>query len=201
MLIGLSGKARVGKDTFAVMLADEFQKQEQMNFVALAYADEMKNDLMKNFGLTREHLYGSLKEVPDERFPKPDGSGFWTPREIMQEYGQWCRKIEPNHWVRRLYEVIDREKLNNVIVTDIRQMNEVQAVLDRGGYHIRLNREDRDSINNSNHETETALDEENYQIDFHIENNGTLDDLKRAAKGTVKAIMKIDVYKGGINYG
>lgn len=194
ILLGLSSKARHGKDTFATMLASEFQEQEQMSFVSLAYADELKNDLMKNFGLTREHLYGNLKEVPDERFPKPDGSGFWTPREIMQEYGQWCRKIEPSHWVRRLYEVIDKEQLDNVIITDIRQMNEIQPIFDRKGYHIRITRENADKITNSNHETEIALDEENYRIDFHIDNSGTLDDLRRAAKGTVKALMKIDMY-------
>lgn len=198
MIIGISGKARVGKDTFATMLAIEFQKQEQMNFVAMAYADELKNDLMKNFGLTRDQLYGSTKEIPDKSFNRNTGKDevvYWTPREIMQEYGQWCRKIEHNHWIRRLYELVEREQLNNVIITDIRQMNEVQAVLDRGGYHIRINRDGRDDINNSNHETETALDEENYRIDFHIDNSGTLDDLKRAAKGTVKALIKIDMYK------
>jgi hypothetical protein len=177
------------------MLAIEFQKQEQMNFVATAYADELKNDLMKNFGLTRDQLYGNAKEVSCFDLPKQVDGEYWTPREIMQEYGQWCRKIEPDHWLRRLFEVIDRAQLDNVIVTDIRQMNEVQAVLNRGGYHIRLNRDGRDSINNSNHETETALDEENYRIDFHIDNSGTLDDLRRAAKGTVKALMKIDMYK------
>lgn len=196
ILIGLSSKARHGKDSFAAMLAVEFQEQEQMNFVALAYADELKNDLIKNFGLTRDQLYGTLKEIPDERFVKPNNDdGFWTPREIMQEYGQWCRKIEPNHWVRRLYEAIDRERLDNVIITDIRQMNEIQPIFDRKGYHIRITRENADKITNSNHETETALDEKNYRIDFHIDNSGTLDDLRRAAKGTVKALMKIDTYK------
>lgn len=201
MLIGINGKARSGKDTFATMLAIEFQKQAYVNFVAMAYADELKNDLMKNFGLTRDQLYGDSKEISDERFRKTtdkDEVVYWTPREIMQEYGQWCRKIEPNHWVRRLYEIIDSKILSNVIVTDIRQRNEVDALINRGGYHIRITRKNADEITTPDHETETALDAEDYPIDFYIENNGTLKDLEVAAKGTVEAIMIMEGTKGGI---
>ena len=210
ILIGLSGKARTGKDTFATMLAYEFKKQEAIEFVSMAFADEIKNELVRNFGLTEEQLNGNLKEKTDLRFVKESkvtycddvGSmGYvicWSPRELMQELGQFYRKIEANHWVRILFEKIDEYKLDNVIVTDIRQPNELAAIKNIGGYHVRMERENRDVICNSNHETETALDSSNIDIDFHIENNGTLEDLALAAKGVVKAIMIIENTKGGV---
>jgi len=195
MIILISGKARSGKNTFSLMLADEFQKQTGLNFVELAYADELKSDLMKTFGLTRDQLYGNAKEVSCFNLPKAGDNEYWTPREIMQEMGQFNREIEPDHWVRRLFEKIEEFKLDNVIITDGRQMNEVQAVISRpDGYHIRITRENPDMITNSNHETETGLDNVDYRTDFFIENNGTLKDLSVAAKGVVKALMKIDMY-------
>lgn len=199
MIFLISGKARVGKNTFSVMLANEFQKQAGLDFVELAYADELKTDLMKSFGLTGDQLYGNAKEISCFNLPKAGDNGYWTPREIMQEVGQFSRRIEPDHWVRRLFEKIKEFKLDNVIITDGRQMNEVQAVTNRSdGYHIRITRENSDTITNSNHETETGLDNVDYKTDFFIENNGTLDDLRVAAEGTVKAIMIMESNRGGV---
>src|SRR6056297_3690025 len=134
-LIVISGKARVGKDTFGEILKSNFKD----NYFTLAYADSLKRMIMDEFDLSMEQLYGSLKEVPDDRYPKI-GGGFWSPREIMQFLGTDCyRAIDDDFWVKQLFGIIDRNKLDNVIITDARFPNEINSVTNRGGYHVRIN--------------------------------------------------------------
>lgn len=182
-LIVISGKARAGKDTLGEILKNNFEE----NYFTLAYADNLKRKVMDDFDLSIEQLYGNLKEVPDERYPKGDGT-FWTPREIMQYLGTECyRKIEDGFWVRQLFDIVDRNKLNNVIITDARFPNEVNPVIERGGFHIRIQRDGAGSAQGKEHASEISLDKyEN--ADYIIDNNGTIEDLTRVAKKIIKEI-------------
>ena len=98
MIICTSGHARVGKDTFALMLAEELNKTQYPPFVMMAYAQELKLRCEKDFDLSYEQLWGNEKEIGDKRYikPLPDDVGipskgiihYWTAREIMQNYGK-----------------------------------------------------------------------------------------------------------------
>lgn len=201
MLIGISGKARSGKDTFAAMLAKELQKQTGQAYVLMAYAHELKIRVQKDFDLSYEQLWGNEKEVGDKRYikPLPDDIGipskgiihYWTPREIMQNYGQFFRTIDYDFWVKNLFKVIDEKEFENVIVTDGRHINEVDAVVDRGGYHIRVEREDKDGVHNEQHISETALDV-GHRIDFNVINNWTLKHLEVAASEVAEFLIEIN---------
>ncbi len=203
-LILLSGKARVGKDTFARMLAAELQKKTGAPYVLMAYAHELKTKVQQDFDLSYEQLWGNEKEVPDKRYirikgglgpaakvygGKPEKNIYWTPREIMQAYGQFFRTIDNDFWVKHLFKVIDEKEYKNVIITDGRHLNEVDAVVDRGGYHIRIEREDKDVIHNEQHISETALDEK-YKVDFNVLNNGTVTDLEKTAEDVSKFLFE-----------
>ena len=85
MIIGVMGKARVGKDTVGRMLAKELFDMSGRKFTLMAYATVLKEICQKNFDLSYEQLWGGQKEVEDHRYPKKEG-GFWTPREIIQFY-------------------------------------------------------------------------------------------------------------------
>ena len=71
----------------------------------------------------------------------------------------------------------------NWIITDVRFPNEAKAIKDRGGIVIRVNRtyytEDKKYIIGydpfETHPSETALDD--YEFDYVIENDGSLDEL------------------------
>jgi hypothetical protein len=209
MLILISGKATSGKDTFAQMLAFELQQQTGQAYVLMAFAHELKLKIQKDFDLSYEQLWGSEKEVYDLRYPKyrgplpyccgnrADGKGLeymeerqhWTAREIMQDYGQFFRTIDNDFWVKRLFKVIEEKDYKNVIITDGRHKNEVNAVVDSNGYHIRIEKNSIDHVHNRGHISETALDE-GYKIDFVIKNNGTLDDLKNSVKDVVRLILE-----------
>lgn len=139
-----------------------------------------------------------------------------TPRLLLQLLGTECGReiIHPNLWVNALmseYRII-RHKSNfsdrgymgdepiypNWIITDMRFSNEMEAVKQRHGITIRVNRDwrlaaltqlenndDTELLDNqlnkvSEHESETALD--NAKFNYTIENNGTLEDLIQAVK-------------------
>jgi len=201
MIIGISGKARSGKDTFAKMLAEELQKKTGQAYVLMAYAHELKLRVQKDFDMSYEQLWGNEKEVYDRRYRKDRQNwvagrrdhdeikeNFWTPREILQAYGQFFRTIDYDFWVSYLFRVIEEKEYKNVIITDVRHVNEVDAVVDRGGYHIRVEREDKDSVHNEQHISETALDG-GHRIDFNVINNWTLRHLEEAAKDVVSFLI------------
>lgn len=187
-LLIISGKARAGKDTFAKMLAEELQKKTGEACVLMAYAYELKLRVQKDFDMSYEQLFGNEKEVPDKRYPKQDGDGFWTPREVLQSYGQFFRTIDYDFWVNHLFRIIEEKEYKNVIITDGRHINEVDAVVDRGGYHIRVEREDKDSVHNEQHISETALDN-GHRVDFRVINDWTLRELREAAKDVARFLI------------
>ena len=213
MILCVSGKARSGKDTFALMLAEELNKTQYPPFVMMAYAHELKIRCQQDFDLSYEQLWGEDKETYDQRYPKmrsalpyccgnrDDGKGLevleerqhWTAREIMQEYGQFFRTIDNDFWVKNLFKVIDDKEYVNVIITDGRHKNEIDAVCDRpGGFHIRVEREKKDyTVHNQQHISETALDE-SYRVDFTVVNNWGLDVLKRTAVETANLLTNSD---------
>jgi len=208
MILGISGKARSGKDTFAKMLAYELQKQTGRAYVLLGFAHELKIRAQKDFDLSYEQLWGNEKETYDFRYPKvrgalpfcagnrDDGKGLevleerqhWTSREILQDYGQFFRTIDSNFWVKELFKTIEEKEYKNVIITDLRHVNEVDTVVDRGGYHIRVEREDKDTVHNEQHISETALDG-GHKVDFIVKNYGTLEDLKSTVKTVVRFLL------------
>jgi len=189
----VSGKARHGKDTFASFLKDEFESTGENNLPLLALASVIKNCLREDFDMNDEQLYGKLKEVPDTRYPKfqhyavdiltpgMPAIKYWTPRELMQEYGEFFRHIQPTFWVNKLLKYCTDNNIIYAIVTDARFPNEIDTIKrEHKVIHIRIIRSEADLITNPYHNSETALD--NYQdVDYIIENDGTLDDLRNKA--------------------
>lgn len=192
MILGVCGKARSGKDTFAEILAEEIFNSVKKRFVLMAYANELKNRVQKDFDLSYEQLWGNAKEIPDKRYPKDKDSNesFWTSREIMQNYGEFYRSIDYHFWVNNLFRVIDSKEYNNVIITDVRHPNEADPIINRGGSIIRVtsNRENKEQVHGTNHISEIAMD--NYdKVDFHVTNDGSIEDLRLTAQQVVKFII------------
>jgi len=211
MLVGVVGKARSGKDTFAVMLAEELYGILRSKFILMAYATDLKDRVQQDFDLHYDQLWGDDKEVEDKRYIKSknrkgilpycagnrdDGKGlevleevqYWTGREILQAYGQFFRTIDHDYWVKSLFRTIDYKEYKNVIITDIRHPNEADAVVNRGGFLIKIVRNVDNNIHGSNHISEVAMD--NYdKMDFVLTNDGTVDDLRVVAKDTAKLLV------------
>lgn len=196
-IIGVSGKARSGKNIFAEFLAEQLFKRFGQSYVLMAYAHELKCMVQREFDLSWEQLWGDDKEKEDKRYRKwteKDEEVYWTGREIMQAYGEFYRSIDWNFWVKKLFDVIEEKEYNNVIVTDVRYPNEVDPILEKGGHHIRVTREVESKIHGKRHSSETSLDG-GHKIDFSISNNGTLEDLQNTATEIANALIKLEKTK------
>ena len=207
MIIGIVGKARSGKDTFAEMLAEEIFERFGKRFVLMAYAQELKLRVQRDFDLSYDQLWGDSKEIEDKRYTKAwvnnmvagrrdtseIESHHWTPREIMQAYGEFYRSIDKQFWVNNLFRAIEEKEYKGVIVTDVRHPNEADPIRERKGYVIKVisERSDKQEIHGSDHISETAMD--NYDgIDFLVENNAGLEELKQKAKEALDFLVEAE---------
>lgn len=126
-LIGLAGVSGAGKDAAGAYLA------ERHGFVRVAVADALKEEMARLFGLSREQLWGAGRNVVCPRLGR-------TPRELYQRFGQACRDIDPDVWIRLLRcNVAERlGRGERVVCTDVRMPAEMKAVVDLGGYVWKL---------------------------------------------------------------
>lgn len=126
-----------------------------------------------------ENAYFKSSKLPTEwNNPEP-----LTVRKMLQIVGTEALrdKLHPNVWVNALFA--DYNSYSKWVITDMRFPNEFEAVKEKGGICIRVN---RDSSEKSDHLSETALD--NHQFDFTIDNNGTIEQLIGAVYEVFKQI-------------
>lgn len=163
-LIGLTGKARSGKDTVAGMLQSAF------GFKTIAFAKPLKEGLKTMLGLTEEHVNGSLKEVVIEDFGK-------SPRQMLQTLGtEWGREtVHDMIWltVARRQVNVWLEQGYNVVITDVRFENEAEMIRKMGGEIWHIHRPDATQV--AAHSSESGI--VFTLADYLIYNNSTLDDL------------------------
>lgn len=195
MIIALCGKARSGKNTVGDILINIFKEKYGTYFESISYARELKEKIKYDFDMTDDQVYGNLKEVSDERYLKGkvalSGTGgltkvpvYWTPRQLLQYFGtDIYRNIDPNIWVRLLRKSLDKK--GDYIITDARFPNEIDWVVDNGGVRLIVERDSRSEIGNVNHISETSLDTYSTNVDYYVDNNGTLEDLYKLLKDKI----------------
>lgn len=116
----------------------------------------------------------------------------YTPRLLLQVLGTNCGRniIHHNIWVNALFADYNNV-FQNWIITDVRFLNEVEAIKKRNGFIIRVERNLEDQ--NDQHESEIALDK--YEgFDYIVQNNGTIEEL-------IEKIKQILIYQKIIQHG
>lgn len=172
-LVGISGKKRSGKDT----LASQFAKE---GFEQYALADPIKESCQSIFGFSEEQVNGERKEEVDPYWDR-------TPREVMQHFGTDAFRgtYGDDVWVKSLMQRLRLELPQRAVVSDVRFPNEVEGIQNVQGDVIRIDASER-LDHEDDHASETALDE--YEgFDHVIDNNGTLDEFKRASSELIEA--------------
>ena len=217
IIIGLSGHARAGKDTFGEYLIECLKERHRRDFIHVAFAAQLKAMCKEHFELSDDQLWGDKKEIIDKRFRKAlvpkfadDDMGmgatefkcgtireplydYWTSREIMQELGGFYRKIDSAFWIKALNIYLISNDIKDAIITDVRHINECEYVKINKGVIIKIFREDVAKIHGMQHESETALDDRpGGYFDIEINNCGTLENLYDAAEDTSDAIIMLE---------
>lgn len=168
ILVGITGKARSGKDTIAKHL------WTQHEFTRIALADPMKRAAQQMFGLTDAQTWSDeLKEVV---IP------YWgmSPRQMFQKLGTEAAKgtFGDDVWAKRWrlsYDML--RETDHVVVPDIRFDIEADMIRALGGFIIEVRRGTGLSGSTGAHASELGL---STLPEVFIDNEGTVEELHRA---------------------
>lgn len=167
-IIAFSGRKQSGKST-----AGEYVQQlmysinPKINVCTYSFADPLKKICVDLLGLTPQQCWGSdedknsLTELLWQNMPGYTGnlSGQMTAREVMEYVGtKMFRKMKDKIWVEATLNEIKKDNADIALLLDNRFPNEVDPILDIGGYVVRLTRNPFNSIT----EPEIALDSDKY---------------------------------------
>lgn len=148
LLIGLTGKAGSGKDTFYQYAKEVFPEKKIQR---LAFAD-------------------LVREMAEEYFGwDPDGDKE-EQRHILQGVGMMVREeFDEDYWLDYAIQQIDWDA-DIVIFTDCRFPNELAAIEAAGGRSVRVESHVDNNLQVTDHESEYALD--NWEVDDTVYNVG-----------------------------
>ena len=165
-LIGITGKARSGKDAIAKFAWSQY------GFTRIAFADAVKLSAQAKFGLTAAQTWDDeLKEVVIPHWNM-------TPRQMFQMEGTEAGRniFGGDIWIKRFmlsYNLL--KHTDDIIVPDVRFDNERSILESMGGVIVEIRR-DSAGLDGSRaeHISESGL---SLPADYVIDNNGTLEEL------------------------
>ncbi len=199
LLMGFGNKARHGKDSAASAVSQYFIRRNTARALmgvsfppiktgifkfATALYDEVESYIGLYDGNLSEAFKGSVVLPDESRIQIPSWVTPGDPRPApMAKYGKhpkllqwWGTEYRRQHyghdyWVKKTFASIPAN-LDIAMVTDVRFINEADAIKQRGGYNINVQRLREDGQpyfsddRPADHPSETALDD--YNWDFYI---------------------------------
>lgn len=158
--IALSGKARSGKDTAALILKESygarlFSFSRPLYKVTEFIQTTLHKEVVKDPNLL-QLIGGSLRDLY--------GSDVWV-EELLRDLKTFGDTNDP------------------LVVVDVRHKNEYDALKREGFIIIRINRENRPRDRDPTHPSETELDGASF--DYLIENNGSIEELKQSLEKVI----------------
>lgn len=177
-LIGLLGKARSGKDTFARGLVER-------GYTRVAFADPLRelveaiDPVVVGPGVRPVALSTALLAAGGWEGVKESPYSLEA-RRLLQQSGQAVRRVEPGFWLQAGMDKADAviNEGGAAVITDVRYTNEADAIQSAGGVLVRIVRPGLESTDT--HLSETELDR--YPVDFTVRNSGTAEDFVEFAR-------------------
>lgn len=182
MIIGLTGKARAGKDTVADLItAESLGSVHRVGFAdllklsaaralnVLTSPDDVGIEAVRRWAdaLKTRHRIQIVDQETDEVIHSLTG------RQFLQRYGTEAHRdlFGDDFWVEAVE--LNRPEVDVLILNDVRFANEAAAIKEAGGEVWRVV---RDTIAVEDNATERPLP--SHFIDREIENYGSIDDLR-----------------------
>lgn len=170
MLIGLVGKKYSGKTTVASMW------NNVRNSHILAFGDLLKEMLLNAGMASKEELWET--KTPIVR---------WMLQKIGTEI--FRDQVDPDFWIKqmdkKIIDILSKDKNNNIIIHDVRFLNEAELIKKYHGILIRIKRPTL--IDDDVHRSEQ--EQNNIKCDCDIYNIGTLEELQRTVKSVIYQIL------------
>jgi hypothetical protein len=190
LLIGLIGKKRSGKDTFARALSP-------LGIQRFAFADPLREALLTlnpiifgydDFASPPMEGDTRLADLINEYGWEVAKDQFSEVRYLMQNYGVGIRKIDPDFWLRATSQQVDAARFqqgHDCVITDVRFPNEAEWIKAAGGVLVRLYRPGL-ADDGDRHESETALAD---WTEDHIVMNHSVQQLTYTARALAVALL------------
>jgi hypothetical protein len=208
MILGVTGLIGSGKDTVADYLCTFH------GFKRVSFAASLKDAVSAVFGWDRELLEGSTKSSREWREQKDT---WWserlnmeiTPRWVLQYWGTEVLRnnFHKDIWVASVENKL-RQSKDNIVITDCRFVNEVNAIKNAGGATMRVVRGkqpewydaavsyNKGEVGNMTWSISKAkLDKlrvhaseyssVGLDYDHYVDNNGTIDELHTSIKSII----------------
>lgn len=157
LLIG--GYSNSGKDVCA-----QFFKQR--GYVHLAFADLLKRNVMRKYGLSETKVF--------TQYGKKELIGGTTVREILIKEAELARSLDPDVFAKKVRDEILESDEKRFIISDFRFQNEYDVLARE--FNVVSVRIERKSVPVLDYASEHALD--NFKFDYTVENDGSLDELE-----------------------
>lgn len=185
-LIGLSGASRAGKDEVARVLVADFGFEQRAQAAAIRkillglnpviHDNDGESWYMKDLFTAYEENWDKVKAVSSESV------------DYMIRLGQTCRDVLGRDvWMNTAFPPIGSDQ--KVVISDIRQENEYEAVKERGGEVWKILRKGVEKRG-----MDGLLD--HLEFDAVIHNNGTLLDLRGMVQGVIATNMRNTEIRG-----
>lgn len=147
------GYARSGKDESAkALIAKGFEQR--------AFASELKDEICRTFGLSREQLEADKT--------------IWRP--LLVEWGRGRRRLDADYWLKK---VATNLPAGDTVITDVRYLNEAMWVQNLGGTLLRVVRPGVGPTNDEERVTIAEIDFKMQRKMHVVDNGGTIEDLHK----------------------
>lgn len=165
-IVALTGFKGSGKDTVADILIQQYK--ERVDIERIAFADPIKHEVMRVFGLRSIEDYDVFK-----RSLVTSNNHSFDGRHIVREIGMLMRRYDVNQFVQYVDDTINSKQDTIWIITDMRFDNELIHLQNLGAKIVKINRPFVGSIIDT-HITERGFDDS--VCDVVIENRNTLEE-------------------------
>lgn len=188
MIIGLHGYARSGKDSLAEVLIKE------QGFRRIAFADNIRNSVYRLNPIVEwvdQKNPVSIQTLVDKIGWEDAKINYPEVRRLLQVFGTEVGRelFDENIWVSLALNGVDPSE--NIVITDMRFINEAIAVQNANGLLVKINRPGVGPINT--HASDAGLPDEIF--DFVLNNDGSLEDWHKQTRGMFSEFEKTFLFK------
>lgn len=171
--LGISGLRGSGKSLLASYL------EHYHGYARFSLADELKKEVLRDWGLAPNQLWGKDKETPTQ-YKRTNGAPL-TSRDIMIRHGVYRRSIDPLYFCKKF----DSRIGDNIVCDDLRFLNEMSFFKQFNPRFIRIERLQELNIFKAalDDTSETELNSfKDWDYKLEADLNRTPEDLKRFAE-------------------
>jgi hypothetical protein len=171
IIIGLSGKARAGKDTTADLLLKLIYEKTGIYGAKRSFAEKVKDIASDLF------QWDGSKELTGQQD---------TGRQLLINIGCKMREIRPSVWVDAVVKEIKESGSDIFCIPDVRFPNELDIIRNNSGIIIRVERSNGQLLLDDKSETSCDV-----VFDYTIQNEDNIDNLKDKVNVFYESYLKV----------